>query len=105
MATDKKEYKSVLMALLGHKMLPTTINKLMEAWVSTEDEKFKKDLGAIIGHLKNELLNQTTKSRSYSINASLQPYKPLVDYCHNRIVSTKPQWQFLAEKNGWGPKG
>lgn len=104
MAADKKEYETVLAALLSHATLPNIINKLTKVWVSTENEKFKKALGTIITHLKDAARNQTKKSQVVSINISLQPYAPLAEYCHKCIASAKPQWQIIAEQNGWGPK-
>lgn len=104
MANDKKDYEAVLTALLSHATLLTTINKLTKVWVSTEDKELKDALTTIIGHLKNASLNQTKKSSAVLINASLQPYAPLVKYCHSCIASTKPQWQIIAMQHGWGPK-
>lgn len=104
MTTDKKEYETVLTALLSHTTLPNTINKLTKVWISTEDEEFKRGLGIILGHLNNEAHNRIAKSRN-PISIKVQPYKPLADYCHKCINSKKPKWQLIAEKNGWAPKG
>lgn len=65
MANDKKDYETVLTALLSHATLLSTINKLTKVWVSTEDEKLKGALATIIGHLKNALLNQTKNLQAY----------------------------------------
>lgn len=27
----------------------------------------------------------------------------LRDYCHDKVKEGKPEWQVLAERNGWGP--
>lgn len=104
MASDKKEYETVLTTLLSHATLPSTINKLTKVWVSTEDEKFKKALGAIIAHLTDATRNLPKKSQIISINIALQPYAPLAEYCHKCITSTKRQWQIIAEDNGWEKK-
>ena len=33
------------------------------------------------------------------------PFNAVAQYCVETIRSKKPQWQIIAERHGWGPKG
>jgi hypothetical protein len=30
--------------------------------------------------------------------------KDLVEHCNQAVAAQKPEWQVIAERNGWGPK-
>ncbi len=104
MAIDKKDYQSVLNALLDHSTLTALINKLNKVYVSTEDSVLKKALGGIISTLKQAFLGQPKKAQIAALNLNDPRYQPLVEYCEKCLKSIKPQWQIIAEQHGWGPK-
>lgn len=104
MATDKKEYQAVLKALLNNSTLTSLIKKLNKIWVETEDALLKKELENVIKLLKQASRTQIKKSQTLNVNMQDPNYKPLVNYCQQCIASIKPQWQIIAEQQGWGPK-
>ena len=108
MAADKKDYQSVLSALVDHGTLPSIINKLNKVSITTEDTDLKKLIEPVVAHVEDALRNlpTTKKSLKGSLRRSLkaEPYKVLVDYCQKCISSTKSQWQIIAERHGWRPK-
>ncbi len=108
MAVDKKDYQSVLGALVDHGTLASIINKLNRVFIATEDTDLKKLVAPIIARVEEtlrELPNQKTSMRgSLRQQLKVEPCKSVVEYCQRCISSTKPQWQIIAERHGWGPK-
>lgn len=89
---DKKEYRDVLATLNGAFTATQAINRLVKVEVATEDEKLKKALGIVVGRLKAQQ------------RIAPEDLKKVKAYCDACIASAKPQWQILAERNGWAPK-
>jgi hypothetical protein len=108
MAADKKNYESVLGALVDHANLASTINKLNKVLITTQDPDLRKLISPVVSRVEKELrdLPNDKKSLKGSFRQALkdEPYKSIVDYCQKCISSTKPQWQIIAERHGWGPK-
>ena len=108
MATDKKDYQSVLGALVDYGTLASIINKLNRVLIATEDTDLKKLIEPVVARLDKVLRDLPSGKRS--VKASLrqqlkvEPFKSAVEYCQKCIDSTKPQWQIVAEHHGWGPK-
>ena len=108
MATDKKDYQSVLGALVDYGTLASIINKLNRVLIATEDTDLKKLIKPVVVRVDKVL--RDLPSGKKSVKASLrqqlkvQPFKSVVEYCQKCIGSTKPQWQIIAEHHGWGPK-
>ena len=44
------------------------------------------------------------KQKSETVFAELEEARELETYCHQIAVKKTPQWQVVAEKNGWAPK-
>jgi hypothetical protein len=108
MAADKKDYQSVLGALVDHANLPSIINKLNKVSIATEDVPLRKAIQSVVRHLEEQWRDtpSSQKSAKGSLRPHLakEPYKSTVEYCQRCIDSTKPQWQIIAERHGWGPK-
>ena len=108
MATDKKDYQSVLGALVDYGTLASIINKLNRVLIATEDTDLKKLIEPVVARLDKVL--RDLPSGKKSVKASLrqqlkvEPFKSVLEYCEKCIGSTKPQWQIIAEHHGWGPK-
>ena len=104
MAADKKDYQSVLGALVDYGTLASIINKLNRVLIATEDT----DLEPVVARVDKVL--RDLPNGKQSVRASLrqqhkvEPYESVVEYCQKCIGSTKPQWQIIAEHHGWGPK-
>ena len=108
MAADKKDYRSVLGALVDHATLASIINKLNRVFIATEDTGLKKLIAPVVTRLEEALreLPYNKKSVRGSLRQQFkgEPYKSVVEYCQKCISATKPQWQIIAEHHGWGPK-
>jgi len=108
MATDKKDYQSVLGALVDYGTLASIINKLNRVLIATEDTDLKKLIEPVVARVDKVL--RDLPSGKNSVKASLrqqlkvEPFKSVVEYCQKCIGSAKPQWQIIAEHHGWGPK-
>ena len=108
MATDKKDYQSVLGALVDYGTLASIINKLNRVLIATEDTDLKKLIEPVVARVDKVL--RDLPSGKKSVKASLrqqlkvEPFKSVVEYCQKCIASTTPQWQIIAEHHGWGPK-
>ena len=108
MAADKKDYQSVLSALVDYGTLASIINKLNRVLIATEDTDLKKLIEPVITRVDKVLRDLPISKKS--VRASLrqqlkvEPYKSVTEYCQTCIGSTKPQWQIIAEQHGWGPK-
>ena len=108
MANDKKYYQTVISALTEHAAITSISNKLKTVYSATEDDDLKHKLSPVIVTVNEIIKDAPPKVRS--LKGSLQqqvrnePYKSLVEYCQGCINSIKPQWQIIAERNGWGPK-
>jgi hypothetical protein len=108
MATDKKDYQSVLGTLVDYGTLPSIINKLNRVIIATEDTDLRKLIEPVVTRVDKALrdLPNGKKSMRVSLRQQLtvKPFKSVVEYCQKCIDSTKPQWQIIAEHHGWGPK-
>ena len=107
MAADKKDYQSVLGALVDYGTLASIINKLNRVLIATEDTDLKKLIEPVVARVDKVL--RDLPSGKQSVRASLrqqlkvEPFKSVVEYCEKCIGTTKPQWQIIAEHHGWGP--
>ena len=108
MAADKKDYQSVLGILVDYGTLPAIINKLNRVLITTEDNDLKNLIEPVVARVDKALrdLPGGKKNMRASLRQQLtvEPFKSVVEYCQRCIGSTKPQWQIIAERHGWGPK-
>ena len=98
MANEKKDYIDIIEAVTAIATVTSTRNKLNSVRARTEDQRLKNLLDSAI-----RLLDQSGTRASVSLNLRKQEYGNLHRYCDAVLVSFKPQWQILAEQNGWGP--
>ena len=103
MSADKKDYQTVLAALVSHATVASTINKITKIWAATEDAKLKAALGELIVHLKAVARDQSKPNAVGSFQLNATPYKEIARYCQKCVQSLKPQWQIIAEQHGWAP--
>jgi hypothetical protein len=84
----------------------TLYNNLMTIAYSTEDNELSN---YIINYcnLISEIPNLAFKKMPQSINTCItnaSSAKLTLDtYCQQMIMTQKPEWQIIAEKNGWRP--
>ena len=74
---------------------------------TTEDPTLQQLIDRVIKMLQKIHADPTAKGKSTP--QSLQAVRStslraLIEYCSNHTKAKKPEWQVLAEKNGWAPK-
>ena len=104
---DKKDYRTAIEACTSLATISTMQNKLNKLMVSTEDARLKSLLNTVIIYL-NLAHMAATANKKTSIKTKVlpqeEPYKSLLQYCEQSLKSVKPQWQIIAEQNGWSSK-
>jgi len=98
-------YEDVLESLANFRTLAAHITALGKIRLETEDEKLKKGIEAVIYQL--QIAHAQVKSKSIPVsveNSNIQAANVLIAYCNQVIGTRKPEWQILAERNGWVPK-
>lgn len=105
MATKADEYRAVLEILKGRHDVSGFANKLAKIWAQTEDSELRVRVHEVCEHLKTAALSMPKKNQSLksSLRITNPPYKALAEYCVACINLRRPQWQLLAERNGWTP--
>lgn len=98
-------YEKFLKAVSEVKTLSSHMTALGKIKSASEDEKFIAAIDAIIPHLQRAHIASTSKSTPVALdNTSIQEINSLISACKKVVGSKKPEWQVLAERNGWGPK-
>ena len=98
-------HKETLTSVSEFKTFAAHITALGKLRLKTEDTTLSKHIEAVIAELQTVHIRSSSKSTPVSVaNAKSQSVKALVAYCKQIIGTQKPEWQILAEKNGWGPK-
>jgi len=97
-------YELVIRSLTETKTLLKHILSLGKIRQSTEDLILLNKLDKVISQLQHA--HSTSKSKSTPISLerkSSSEIEELVKYCLHTIGTRKPEWQILAERNGWIP--
>lgn len=106
-----KEYTDALIVLNETAKAIAKGNKLVKIAVKTEDDAFKTLLNEAIkayGYYIERSYSRTVPEGS-DIPRNSKEYveylaprkKALTEYIENILAEQKPQWQILAERNGW----
>ena len=95
---SNKEYTDIIEAMTALATPASTRNKLNKILVRTEDHILKNAIPPVIN-----LLDSSNVRIKVTVRTTQEPHAKLFKYCKSVIASKKPQWQILAEKNGWGP--
>jgi len=109
---SNNEYEKALIILREEGTPKAKHNALVRLSVTTEDMSFKEVLDkAIAGYsyyIKPGYSRQTDtiprNNREWH-EYMLPRKKELMDYCEFVLARGKPQWQILAEQNGWNKMG
>ena len=79
----------------------TSLGKLMAI---TEDMHLRNLIAHLVQALQYQYENSTAKSTTTSLMFFPIPQTiQLVDYCKHQERHKRPEWQVLAEQNGWTP--
>lgn len=98
-------YEEVLESMSEFKTIATHITALGKLRLKTEDAMLVNGIDSVISQL--QLAHNQVKSKSTPVSvekANIRAANALVTYCKKVIGTMKPEWQVLAERNGWGPK-
>ena len=99
-------YQETINSLKSIETTATHIKKLGVILNKTEDSKLKTLIQNTLTLLQKAHANPNVKGKSTPgnlYNATQPPIKALIQYCEQFIEIKKPQWQVLAERNGWTP--
>lgn len=97
-------YNKVLLELNKNERLATRYNNLEKLYFSTEDDVLKNLICGYCDVLKDALYYVSKKMPSnvdFYMKKSMYYRVDLEAYCNQCISSRKPEWQILAERNGW----
>lgn len=100
-------YEETIAAANEIKTLASHITALGKIMNKTEDPQLRKLLGDVITSLQRTHANPRAKNKSTPgslINAQDVGIQKLIAYCQGFVTARKPEWQVLAEHNGWAPK-
>ena len=99
-------YEETVKSLSETKTLASHIKGLGKIKISTEDASLIKALEALLIQLQADHSNKRIKNKSTPISiekSNIREVNVLLAYCNKAIVTKKPEWQILAERNNWKP--
>lgn len=82
----------------------TKYNNLVKFYYETEDELLKQLLWKYYEAIRevSSLAKRCLPSAVSECIKNAMPYKQeLMKYCESALASGKPEWQVIAERNGW----
>lgn len=98
-------YEDVLKSLSEFRTLVAHITALGKIRMKTEDKKLVKGIDAVISQLQIAHTRVKRKSTPLSVEKSnIKAANVLITYCKQMVGTKKPEWQIMAERNGWAPK-
>ena len=98
-------YEDVLRSLSEYKTVAAHISALGKLRLKTEDERLVNGIEEVISQL--QLAHAKLKSKSVPVSvekSKLRAASNLIRFCRQATSTKKPEWQILAERNGWAPK-
>ena len=101
-----KSYENILKSVKEAKTIASHITALGKVRAKTEDQVFVSKIDAAIASLQNAHA-KATKGKSTPTcldKANDASVKSLIEHCQKSVANKKPEWQVIAERNGWGPK-
>ena len=99
-------YKKVLESTKEAKSIASHITALGKIRAKIEDDVLLGKIDKAIESLQGVHANaKNGKSTPTCLDkATDQAIKDLVEHCKKEVSSDKPEWQVIAERNGWAPK-
>jgi len=112
-----KQYQKALVILKETAKATSKHNKLVKLEIETEEQEFKEILQKLIHGYKwhieprysRTLTNEQLEAGIPANNSQWKGFiatikQEAIWFLEERIAQSKPQWQIIAEKNGWAPK-
>ncbi len=99
-------YKKVLESTKEAKTIASHITALGKIRAKTEDDVLLGKIDKAIGSMQSaHAMAKNGKSTPACLDKSTdQAVRYLIEYCATMTSSNKPEWQVVAERNGWAPK-
>lgn len=100
-------YEETIAVLKDLRTVASHITNLGKVMNKSEDQQLKTLLDKVITSLQRAHASPNVKGKSTPgnlYNAADLGIKNLINYCESAIGTKKPEWQILAERNGWAPK-
>lgn len=100
-------YEQTISSLKELKTISSHIKNLGTIMNKSEDQKLKELLAVLITDLQKMHVRPNFRYKSTPLNlikGQTSEITELVNYCQIFITQKKPEWQVLAERNGWIPK-
>ena len=99
-------YSKVLIEVNKIGSLTTQHNNLMKLYYQTEDTLLKERLRSYCKEItKADRCNKDKMHLAAKniISNNIHNKISLINYCEQMVMSEKPEWQIMAERNGWTP--
>jgi hypothetical protein len=97
-------YEKTLSSLKEIKTAASHLTALGKIRATSEDKNLIQAIDALVRELQVSHARSKTKSTPFSLETTTAPEAlNLIRYCKQAIASKKPEWQILAERNGWTP--
>lgn len=98
-------YERTVRTINEVKTLKSHMESLGKILATSEDDQLRAFISQVIWVLQHQLQHSTSKSiptslMFYPVTQTIQ----LLEYCKFQNRHKKPEWQVLAERNGWTPK-
>lgn len=100
---DKSEYRVTLSVLMDALTVESRITQLNKVFCASEDDFLKRQMWSVLDMLRYIALNMPKRVQPKVLDLSDPRVGALIHYCANGLTSAKPQWQIIAESNGWRP--
>lgn len=103
---ESSVYQETIDSLKSLQTPTTHIKKLGVILTKTEDSKLYSLIQNTLTFLQQRHANPRIKGKSTPgdlYNNPFAPIKALIQYCEQFTKKNKPEWQVLAERNGWTP--
>lgn len=101
-----KLYEDVLKTAKEAKTINNHITGLGKVRAKTQDQVLLNKIDNAIASLHAACASATKgKSMPTCLDKATDPsVKDLIEYCNKSVAAKKPEWQVIAERNGWAPK-
>lgn len=98
-------YERTVRTINEVKTLKSHMESLGKILATSEDDHLRALIAQVVFALQHQLQHSTSKSIPTSLMFYPVPQTiQLFDYCKFHNHHKKPEWQVLAERNGWAPK-
>ena len=97
-------YAKTLKSVREVKTISAHMVALGKIYASSEDELLNQHIQAVVTTLEFPFKHGTGRSTPTSLTFQILPQTYwLIEYGKSQRASKKPEWQILAEQNGWIP--